>query len=164
MLFRQALIPSLIFGLAACNEPSPNVATSPSGEKPMPVETVTPPPAPSGPFAATPEPGVELPTSQTTPGPIPLAFRHVWAIAPEDCNAEPGLTRIAIAPGAIRFYEGRSVVISANTSLEGTVALKVSHASEGTRTEEAHTLALNPGKDMLTYDRNGEAFTYKRCD
>ena len=104
------------------------------------------------------------PPSQTTPGPIPVDFRHVWAIEKRDCKAEPALTRIAIAPGTIRFYEGRAVVVSANTSLEGTVALEVDHFSEGATNREAHTLALNPAKTTLTYDRNGEALTYVRCD
>lgn len=53
----------------------------------------------SGGYAAVPEVGEELPTSQTTPGPIPLGFRHVWAISAKDCTADPALTRIAIAPG-----------------------------------------------------------------
>ena len=34
----------------------------------------------------------------------------------------------------------------------------------GERMREAHTLALNPAKTTLTYDRNGEAITYVRCD
>jgi hypothetical protein len=104
------------------------------------------------------------PPSQTTPGPIPVEFRHVWAIERKDCTAEPALTRISIAPSAIRFYEGHAVVVTANTSLEGTAALEVDHTSEGATNREAHTLALNPTKKTLNYDRNGEAFTYVRCD
>ncbi len=147
--------------LSACGDPAPELAVEPAVPAPY-VET----PAPAG-AAVTepaPAPGETLPPSQTTPGPIPLDFRHVWAVDKRDCKAEPALTRIAIAPGAIRFYEGRAVVVTASTNLEGTVALEVDHTSEGTTNREAHTLALNPAKTTLTYDRNGEAITYVRCD
>jgi hypothetical protein len=147
--------------LSACGDPAPEQAVEQAVPGPY-VET----PAPAGPAVTepAPAPGETLPPSQTTPGPIPLDFRHVWAVDKRDCKAEPALTRIAIAPGAIRFYEGRAVVVTANTNLEGTVALEVDHTSEGTTNREAHTLALNPAKTTLTYDRNGEAITYVRCD
>lgn len=138
--------------------PGPYVDTT------APATTPAPAPAPTGTYADTPKPDDELPTSQTTPGPIPTAFRHVWAIDKKDSTAEPGFTRIAVAPGAVRFYEGRAVVVTANTSLEGTVAMEVDQTSEGATNREAHTLALNPAKTGLTYDRNGEVFTYIRCD
>ena len=136
--------------LSACGDPAPEQAVEQAVPGPY-VET----PAPAGPAVTEPAPA---------PGPIPLDFRHVWAVDKRDCKAEPALTRIAIAPGAIRFYEGHAVVVTANTNLEGTVALEVDHISEGTTNREAHTLALNPAKTSLTYDRNGEAFTYVRCD
>ena len=91
-------------------------------------------------------------------------FRHVWASDKKACSADPSPTRIAVAPGAIRWYEGRSVVVTANTSLEGTAALEVDHTTDGTTTREAHTLVLNPAKTQLTYDRNGKSMTYIRCD
>ena len=147
--------------LSACGDPAPELAVEAAVPGPY-VET----PAPAG-AAVTepaPAPGETLPPSQITPGPIPIDFRNVWAVDKRDCKAEPALTRIAIAPGAIRFYEGRAVVVTANTNLEGTVALEVDHISEGTTNREAHTLALNPAKTTLTYDRNGEAITYVRCD
>lgn len=118
--------------------------------------------APTQSYAATPPPGVELPTSQTTPGPIPLEFRHVWAIDAADCTKSPSLTRIAIAPGAVKFYEGRSEVVSANTPHEGALVMEVKHAAEGVTDKEIHTLALNDGK--LSYERGGQTFTYMRCD
>jgi hypothetical protein len=131
---------------------------------PEPAPIPTPPPAPSGDYFATPADGEELPTSQTTPGPIPLEFRHVWAIEAKDCTASPGLTRIAIAPGAIRFYEGRSVVVSADVPHERTLTLEVSHSAEGQTSQETHALALSEDGRSLTYGRNGASFTYKRCD
>lgn len=150
--------------LSACGDPAPELAVEPAVPGPY-VET-QPPSSPTVTSSAepAPAPGETPPPSQTTPGPIPIDFRNVWAIEKNDCTAEPPLTRIAIAPGAIRFYEGHAVVVSANTNLEGTVALEVDHISEGAANREAHTLALNPAKTSLTYDRNGEAFTYVRCD
>lgn len=162
----------LALGLAACGE-APPAAVPPqtAAVEPSPVEqpapspaSTTPAPEPSGPYFETPAPGEELPTSKTTPGPIPVVFRHVWAIEKKDCTALPGPSRIAVAPGAIRFYEGRSVVVSSDPWLEGTLALKVDHTAEGQTTREAHTLSLSPDKKTLTYDRNGTATTYKRCD
>ena len=88
----------------------------------------------------------------------------VWAIERKDCTAGPALARISIAPSAIRFYEGRAVVVTAKTSLERTAVLEVNHTSEGATNREAHTLGLNSTKKTLNYDRNGEAFTYVRCD
>ena len=131
---------------------------------PDPAPIPTPPPAPTGDYFATPADGEELPTSQTTPGPIPLQFRHVWAIDAKDCTASPGLTRIAIAPGAIRFYEGRSVVVSAETPHERTATLEVTHSAEGQTSQETHALALSEDGRTLTYGRSGASFTYKRCD
>lgn len=162
---RAFLLPVLALGLAACGE-APPAAVPPqttATDQPAPAST-TPAPAPSGPYFETPAPGEELPTSKTTPGPIPVVFRHVWAIDPKDCTTTPGPTRIAVAPGAIRFYEGRSVVVSSEPWLEGTLALKVDHTAERQTTREAHMLSLSPAKKTLTYDRNGTAFTYKRCD
>jgi hypothetical protein len=142
--------------LAACGEgPPPPAEPTPAAEAPAPGASQ---------YSATPAPGEELPTSQTTPGPIPLEFRHVWAIETADCTGEPGLTRIAIAPGAIRFYEGRSVVVSAEAPHEGALALQVDHMAEGQTSREAHTLALDEAKTALTYNRGGSNFTYKRCD
>jgi hypothetical protein len=121
-------------------------------------------PAPDGPYFAAPQPGKELPTSQTTPGPIPLEFRHVWAIDAKDCTADPSLTRIAIAPGAIRFYEGRSVVVSSDSPHVGAVTLDVAHTAEGETSREAHVLALDSSGRTLTYLRRDQTFTYTRCD
>jgi hypothetical protein len=147
--------------LSACGEPTP--PADPAGVE-APAAPTTPRPAPDGPYAATPAPGEELPSSQTTPGPIPLAFRHVWAIEKMDCTADPGLTRIAIAPGAIRFYEGRSVVLSSEEPVASTLILQVEHSSEGQTERETHTLALNDARDQLAYQRRGASFTYIRCD
>lgn len=153
---------ALLAALTACGPSEPPEAP------PQPAETPIPPapnPDPSSPsYSATPAPGKELPTSQTTPGPIPLEFRHVWAIETADCTKEPGLTRIAIAPGAIRWYEGRSVVTSAEAPHAGALTMKVDHMAEGQTFHETHVLALDDAKTTLTYDRNGVKFTYKRCD
>jgi hypothetical protein len=145
--------------LSACGDPTP--PADPEGVTNA-GETSAPPSDRS--YAARPEPGEELPSSQTTPGPIPLAFRHVWAIERMDCTSEPALTRIAIAPGAIRFYEGRSVVTGAESPHENTLILQVDHASEGETSHEVHTLALNDAQDQLAYQRRGRTFTYIRCD
>jgi len=150
---------TLAIMLAGCGQPE----NTPSPGTPVNIEAA--PPEPSSPsYAATPEPGMELPPSQTTPGPIPLEFRHVWAIEPGDCTAAPGMTRMAIAPGAIKFYEGRSEVVSANAAQDGALTLRVSHASEGQTVTETHILALDEAKTTLTYQRGGNSFTYRRCD
>ena len=88
----------------------------------------------------------------------------MWAIDAKDCTASPGLTRIAIAPGAIRFYEGRSVVVSAEKPHERTAALEVTHSAEGQTSQETHALALSEDSRTLTYGRRGSSFTYQRCD
>lgn len=151
--------------LASCGEPQqPPVIPAVPMPEPVPAPIPTPPPAPSGGYAAIPAPGEELPTSQTTPGPVPLNFRHVWAITSKDCTADPGLTRIAIAPEAIRFYEGRSVVTSSDVATDGTLTLEVEHAAEGMTSSETHVLRLQDGDRTLSYQRRGETFTYTRCD
>lgn len=117
-----------------------------------------------GPFAVTPAPGEELPTSQTTPGPIPVDYRHLWAIDPADCRADPGLTRIAIAPGAIRFYEGRAVVTKSQVEGEDKLLLDVEQTSEGETKTARHSLALKNAGSRLIYLRGQDSFTYIRCD
>lgn len=147
---------ALLLSLAACN-PGDNPPAQPTSPE-------APPPTSSPSYSATPKPGEELPPSQTTEGPLPLEFRHVWAVEAKDCTADPGLTRIAIAPGAIRWYEGRSVVISAEAPHERAVSLQVDHTSEGQTSRETHVLAVDEAGTTLTYDRNGQTFTYRRCD
>lgn len=146
--------PVLVFVLSACG----------AEDAPAQTAATTTPEAP-GSYAATPAPGEELPPSQTTAGPVPLEFRRVWAIDAKDCSADPSLTRIAIAPGAVKFYEGRSEVTSVDAPHPGAAVLHVSHASEGQTTTEIHTLALDEAKTTLSYKRGDNApFTYKRCD
>ncbi len=149
----------LLAALAACS-PSGAPAQTTATETPL-----APDPNPSSPsYSATPAPGEELPPSQTTKGIVPLEFRHVWAIEPADCTKVPALTRIAIAPSAVRWYEGRSVVASVDAPHAGAMTMEVDHLSEGQTSRETHVLALDEGKRTLTYDRNGATFTYKRCD
>ncbi|MDP3492200.1 MAG: hypothetical protein Q8R82_03735 [Hyphomonadaceae bacterium] len=148
---------AVTLAFAACGEPEstpPGTITEAAPTTELPAQS----------YSATPAPGEELPRSQTTPGPIPVAFRHVWAIEAGDCIADPALTRIAIAPGAIRFYEGRSEVVSANAPHEGALVLQVNHSSEGQMTSETHTLALDEAGTTLTYQRDDNSFIYKRCD
>jgi hypothetical protein len=150
------LAPILLFAiaLAAC------------GDRPDETAAVEPSPAAGTPpaYSATPAPGEELPPSQTTHGPIPLEFRHVWAIEAADCTKEPALTRIAIAPGAVKFYEGRSEVASADVPHEGALTMEVAHSSEGTTAKETHSLALDDTGKTLTYQRRGAEYVYTRCD
>jgi hypothetical protein len=162
----KRLLPAILFAvaMAACGEQSPPVVPPVPMPEPEPATEPTPPPAPSGGYAAVPAPGEDLPRSQTTPGPIPLEYRHVWAIDAEDCTASPSLTRIAIAPGAIRFYEGRSVVKTADVSTDGALTLKVDHLSEGTTSEETHLLRLSAEDRALSYQRGGHTFAYTRCE
>jgi hypothetical protein len=143
----------LAAALAACGEPDDTAAVEPA-----------PAAAPPASYSATPPPGVELPPSQTTPGPIPPEFRHVWAIEAADCTREPALTRITIAPGAVKFYEGRSEVVSATAPHEGALTMEVAHSSEGTTARETHALVLDDSGAKLTYHRRGAEFTYTRCD
>jgi hypothetical protein len=158
-----------LVALAACGErpATPSTATIPEQAAEAPAST--PPPAESGrgdarDYAATPPPGGELPPSQITPGPIPLEFRHVWAIEVADCKSEPALTRIAIAPAAVKFYEGRSEVISLEQSGPRDLIMQVNHAAEGQTEPQVHTLKLNDAGTTLTYGRGGSSFTYTRCD
>lgn len=109
-------------------------------------------------------PGKELPTSQTTPGPIPLAYRHLWAVDPADCARQPGLTRITIAPGAIRFHEGQAVVKKAQVEGPDKLLLDVDHTSEGEMRPERHSLALSNAGSRLLYQRDGDSLNYIRCD
>ena len=160
---------ALALALSACGappQPEPAPAPEPAAEAPQPGPSTAPsPPAPpAGPFAVTPQPGEELPTSQTTPGPIPVAFRHVWAIVPADCTADPGLTRIAIAPGAVRFYEGRAVVTKSYVEGPDKLLLDVELMSEGETRAQRHALALNNAGSRLIYLRGQDSFTYIRCD
>lgn len=151
-LSRTLIVSLPLFALAGCGRPG-----GPTVE-----ETNPKPPQQS--YAAIPVPGEELPPSQTTEGPIPLDYRHVWAIEPSDCTNDPALTRIAIAPGAVKFYEGRSEVVSADTPHNGALVLKINHTAEGQTTNETHVLALGEAKTTLTYKRGENSFTYKRCD
>lgn len=155
------IAPILAFTLSACGPNTPPAET-PTAETPA-VET--PAAAPPASYAATPAPGEELPPSQTTEGPIPLEFRHVWAIDAKDCRADPSMTRIAIAPGAVKFYEGRSEVTSVDAPHPGAAVFHVTHMSEGQTSTEIHTLALDDAKTTLSYKRgNNEPLTYTRCD
>jgi hypothetical protein len=138
--------------VSACGEPqteTTDVATP----------AATPAAAGSAPTVA----DIETPPA-AAPGPIPADYRGVWAVDRADCAAEPGLTRIAVAASAIRFYEGSAVVLAGRPSPEGGVELDVDHLAEGQTTRAVHVLQLIGGKDFLTYRRNGEAFPYKRCD
>ncbi len=100
----------------------------------------------------------------STTGAIPLEFQHVWAIEAGDCTNEPALTRIAISPSAVKFYEGRSEVVSAEAPHEGALTLEMAHTSEGTTAPETHVLALDEAGRTLTYKRRGAEFIYTRCD
>jgi hypothetical protein len=158
---RHAPLFLLVVTLAACGERPDDPADEPAAVEPAAQAPVAAPPAT---YSAAPPPGAELPTSQATPGPIPLEFRHVWAIEPADCTKEPALTRIAIAPGAVKFYEGRSEVVSASAPHEGALTMEVAHTSEGTTAQETHTLALDDTGKTLTYERRGAEYVYTRCD
>lgn len=164
MMKRSLPALALLAALTACGQPATDT-TAPASQT---AETETPPapnPDPSSPsYSATPAPGEELPPSQTTSGPVPLEFRHVWAIETADCTKEVALTRIAIAPGAVRWYEGRSVVVSASAPHEGALTMEVDHMSEGQTSRETHVLALDEAGTTLTYKRNGATLTYTRCD
>ena len=167
-MLRPALTTAaLLFSLTACDEPpsasnpQPEAAAQEPSEPAAPTGPGTPP---AGPFAATPAPGAERRTSQTTPGPIPLGYRHLWAIDPADCARQPGLTRIAIAPGAIRFYEGRAVVKSAQIEGPDKLLLDVAHTSEGETRPERHSLGLRNAGSRLLYQRGRDSINYIRCD
>ena len=140
----------LLLSLSAC------------GELPA-AEEVHPPPAAKAAEEAT-TPGQELPTSQTTPDPIPLAYRHLWAVDPADCSTQPGLTRIAIAPGAIRFHGGEAVVKKAQAEGPDKLLLDVDHTSEGEMRPERHSLALSNAGSRLLYQRSWDSLNYIRCD
>jgi hypothetical protein len=167
-MIRPALtIAALILALSACGDPSPadDILAAPVAQPANePVGPASPAAPPAGPFAATPAPGEELPPSQSTPGPIPLAYRHLWAIDPIDCTRQPGFTRIAIAPGAIRFYEGRAVVTKAQVEGPDKLLLDVSHTSEGETRPQRHSLALSNAGSRLLYQRGRESLRYIRCD
>ncbi len=173
------LILATALACAACTDRTPELPPEPDQENIIPPTTgagtpaednaaaaptsaaATPGGLPS--FFATPAAGEELPTSQTTPGPIPLKYRHVWSIEAKDCRTEPALTRIAIAPNAVRFYEGRSVVTGVTIPHENALTLEVDHMAEGEIARETHALVLENGGQKLAYQRRGQNFTYTRC-
>lgn len=151
--------------MAACGEPR----IEPTAEQTDPqIPSSTPdspsPPAPAGAPAnyAADAPGGDLSPSMTAPGPVPMAYRHAWAIDSTDCTREPGLTRIAIAPGAIKFYEGSSAILSATENANG-LTLAVEHTTEGETSTQTHMLSLDANGSALTYARNGQVFLYQLC-
>ena len=75
-----------------------------------------------------------------------------------------GAPTLAIAPGAVKFYEGRSEVVSATVPHEGALTMEVAHSSEGTTARETHALVLDDSGTKLAYHRRGAEFTYTRCD
>lgn len=151
--------------LAACGEP--RIEPTPEQTEPQ-IPSSTPgspsPPAPAGSPASyvADDPEGDLPASMPTPGPVPLAYRHFWAIDSADCTREPALTRIAIAPGAITFYEGRAAVLSATENASG-LTLAVEHTAEGETSTQTHALSLDEAGSSLTYARNGQVFLYQLC-
>lgn len=155
---------TVLIALAGCSEPAEPPIASTADSPPAPVAPTPEPGAPPAEYASSAPSDVEAPPSQTTPGPVPLEFRHVWAIKVADCTAEPGLTRIAIAPAAVKFYEGRSEVVSVEESGPKGVIMQVSHVAEGQKENQVHTLKLDDAGTTLTYERGGSTFTYTRCD
>jgi hypothetical protein len=172
---RSTLVPTAAALVLACACGEPRVTPTPEQTEPqIPAMTSENPAAPtpgapapvadaaSSPSYAIDDPAGELPPSMTTPGPVPLAYRHVWAIESADCTRDVALTRIAIAPGAVRFYEGRSVVRSAEETPDE-LRLEVEHTAEGETSTQSHTLSLDAEGSKLTYRRNGEVFLYHLC-
>lgn len=156
--------------LVACDNSAPPAETTPT-----PQAETTAPPAPaatvaslpdelSGPYFKTPDLGEELPTSQTTPGVVPLPYRFVWAIDKKDCIADGSLTRIAIAPGAVRSHDGRAVITSADESRAGILVLQTERLAEGEIIRETHTLALDASEKKLAYQIGDTDRSYIRCD
>lgn len=164
---RTAALSPFILALCACGQPVSDPTTEELAPQIPSSSVANPaPPAPalgSDQSYSVDDPTGELPTSMTTPGPVPLAYRHVWAIDAADCSGQPGLTRIAIAPGAVKFYEGRSAILSATENASG-LTLNVEHTAEGETSTQTHVLALDAGGETLTYTRNGEVFLYQLCE
>jgi len=138
---------ALAFAVAACGNPAPPADPQPTSTAQAPGEASTPA-APAAPPA----------------GPIPLAYRHVWAIDPADCTKQPGLTRISIAPDAISFYEGRAVVKKAQVEGPNKLLLDVDHTAEGEIRPERHAFALSNAGSRLLYQRGRDSLNYVRCD
>jgi len=156
--------------LVACD----NAAPPPAQTTPQ-AETATTPSEPAatvaslpdelpGPYFKTPDLGEELPTSQTTPGVVPLPYRFVWAIDRKDCTAAESVTRIAIAPGAVRSHDGRAVITSADESRPDSLVLHTERLAAGQIISETHTLALDPGGQKLAYQIGDMTRSYIRCD
>lgn len=158
--------------LVACDNaasPPPEVATSQQANASAPPrapasEPVSLPDELSGSYFKTPDLGEELPTSQTTPGVVPLPYRFVWAIDRKDCTASESLTRIAIAPGAVRSHEGRAVITSADESRAGILVLHTQRLAGGQIVAETHTLALDASGKKLSYQISDTTRSYIRCD
>lgn len=154
--------------LAACDStvppPADTLAPTPAEVAATPPAPLSPPPELPGPYFRTPAPGEELPTSQTTPGLVPLDYRHVWAIDRKDCTAAESPTRIAISPGAVRSHEGRAVISSTDESRPGILVLHTDRISGDQIIPETHTLALEDAGKTLTYERGDTRLTYIRCE
>lgn len=152
-----------LVALAACN---PDSAPTP----PHDAATAPAPPPASAPWDyATPQgtgPSADQAAAENAehpPGLIPVPFRAVWAIEEVDCTNEPGLTRIAIAPDSISFYEGRSQVLSASSGADGRLNLEVEHVAEGMTEGQRQTLHLAGDAQSLVYTRGDHTFSYRRC-
>jgi hypothetical protein len=112
---------------------------------------------------ATPSPAAEPSTAVIAPGPIPVPYRKVWAIKAADCTAEPGLTRIAISPNAVKFYEGRADVVSVEENGGRELMMAVKQTAEGETKADTHILKLDDRAGTLSYQRGKETFLYHRC-
>lgn len=158
--------------LVACDNSRPTTADMPLPPQAEVAATTpaappamhSPPPEHPRPYFKTPAPGEELPTSQTTPGLVPLEYRYVWAIDRNDCTAAESPTRIAIAPGAVRSRDGRAVISSTDESRPGILVLHTDRLAGEQTIKEAHTLTLDSSGKMLAYTNGDTNRTYIRCE
>lgn len=100
--------------------------------------------------------------SNAAPGPIPAAYRGTWAIEPGDCSAQPGLTRIVVAPAEIGYYEGRSEVKAAARN-GSRLVIDIVHHAEGTTERSEQSIDLSADGRRLSFNRGGTSFGYRKC-
>lgn len=131
----------------------------PSAPEVLPSRTPEPdeigaPEAPAGVGAAAP--------ADTVRGPIPPAYRGAWAIETKDCRGQPGMTRIAVMPAEIGYYEGRSEVKTA-TRVGSRLTIDVVHHAEGMTEKSRQTIDLSADGQRLSFSRGGTSFAYRKC-
>mgnify|MGYP003579075824 CR=1 FL=1 len=152
--------------LAGCEAENPAIEnqgaeTNISDNESVEIPPVQPTIAPTNELG--PEDAGAPPPEDVRPGPLPVRFRGLWAIESKDCTAKSAFTRIHIEPTEILYYEGRSEVTGA-TGGRDRITIQGTHHAEGMTEPLSQTLSLSTDGQVLTFQRAGDRFIYRRCN